>query len=82
MHAWVHEGLQGMQGMQGMRTLSVETGEHPSSPLCCQPVCGICPQVQSEGLTGPRINVTTRRTRLISPHRRFFAVYHPLAAPA
>ena len=74
--------MQGMQGMQGMRTLSVETGEHPSSPLCCQPVCGICPQVQSEGLTGPRINVTTRRTRLISPHRRFFAVYHPLAAPA
>jgi hypothetical protein len=51
-----------------MRTLSVETGEHPSCPLCCQPVCGICPQVQSEGLTGPRINVTTRRTRLISPH--------------
>ena len=73
------------KGLAGMRTLSVETGEHPSCPLCCQPVCGICPQVQSEGLTGPRTNVTTRRTRLISPHLsrlRFFAVYHPLAAPA
>ena len=30
---WVRE-----EGFQGMRTLSVETGEQPSCPLCRQPV--------------------------------------------
>ena len=30
---WVRE-----EGFEGMRTLSVETGEQPSCPLCRQPV--------------------------------------------